>query len=375
MGEKSDPVKRTRSRKAASSTTDDTVFVPGGDPSISEADALTSDAGADDATFQADAVVAGTTGDSTDDIREEIEETRAQMSGTIDEIQERLSPRRLVNEAKETVRDAAVGKVRNVMESASDSAGGIMDLIRENPVPAALIGIGAAWLFGGQRRQAQDYGSVRDRAERDTGERDVQRGYSGQRYAGRGDGRRGSLGVVDTLKQHPIPAALAGLGAAWWMRDRRQSETYAYSDASRWSNDYSAYSSSNWRGPQGSRSYGVRDSAGEDTAGTVSQLAERTQETVSEFAERTQETVGEYTDRAQTEFDRLLRDNPLALGAFAVAVGAAMGMAIPESQREREMMGDVRNQIVDKAQNLAQGAIDKVQQVTSNQPGAGGEHA
>jgi hypothetical protein len=107
------------------------------------------------------------------------------------------------------------------------------------------------------------------------------------------------------------------------------------------------------------------------TQETVADYAARTQETVADYAARAQETVGEYTERAQTEFDRLLRDNPLALGVVALAVGAAVGMAIPETQRERAMIGDVGHQLVDKAQNLAQGAIDKVQQVASNQPDAG----
>jgi hypothetical protein len=361
-------------------------------------------------------IVASSTDDEDDDdqaaastveIREEIEETRAQMSGTIDEIQARLSPRRLMNEAKETVREATVGKVQDVMNSAGESAGSIVDRIKENPVPAALIGIGAWWLFGKQSRSTStsrrqfSYGQgAYDQSgygqtgygkgasgQSASGQSDYgQTGYGQTGYRQRGyevsegggdrwDGpsRGSSSGIVNTLKQHPVPATLAGLGAAWWLMDRqRNTDDFdtSYSDQ---------YYGGRWSGQTGGGTRGVRDMAN-DASGAVADLteraketvgdyAERAQETVGEYAERAQETVGEYADRAQTEFDRLLRDNPLALAAVAVAVGTAIGMAVPETRRERELMGDMRDQLVDKAQDLAKGAVDKVQQVASNLQG------
>jgi ElaB/YqjD/DUF883 family membrane-anchored ribosome-binding protein len=250
------------------------------------------------------------------------------MSGTIDAIQERLSPTRLVNQAKETVRDATVGKVKDFMNSAGDSPGGLVDRIKENPIPAALMGLGACWLFGGSRNVA-----------------------------------RRPAGFVDALKRHPVPTTLAGLGAVWWLMDRDDHRVYP-SSSNYAIDDSSSYKSGSPQGPRG-----ARDKAS-DTTARPGDLAERTQETVADYTARAQETVGDYTQRAQTEFDRLLRDNPLALGALSIAVGAAIGMAIPETQRESEMIGDISNQVVDKAQDLAQGAVEKVQQVAANLPDA-----
>ena len=48
--------------------------------------------------------------DETDAIRGDIEDTRANMSSTIDAIQEKLSPQRLTEQAKDAVRDATVGR-------------------------------------------------------------------------------------------------------------------------------------------------------------------------------------------------------------------------------------------------------------------------
>src|ERR671917_2654521 len=60
--------------------------------------------------------------------RAEIERTRADMGETVDAIQQRLSPENLKEQAKDRVRETTVGRA--------------METIRENPLPAALTGIG-----------------------------------------------------------------------------------------------------------------------------------------------------------------------------------------------------------------------------------------
>ncbi len=99
---------------------------------------------------------------NTTEIRNNIEHTRAEMSETIDALQERLNPQTLKEQAREqvreqyeevksTVRDATIGKAEAMMQNASDTvsetSSSIMDTIRENPIPAALVGIGLGWLF------------------------------------------------------------------------------------------------------------------------------------------------------------------------------------------------------------------------------------
>ncbi|HEX2444782.1 MAG TPA: DUF3618 domain-containing protein [Vicinamibacterales bacterium] len=85
-------------------------------------------------------------------IKAEIEETRAGMSETIDEIQERLRPANLARQAGESIRDATVARAKDLAERASEVAGEIrerpgdvgvaaMRLVSENPAVAAVIGI------------------------------------------------------------------------------------------------------------------------------------------------------------------------------------------------------------------------------------------
>jgi len=100
--------------------------------------------------------------EDTTEIRAGIEETRAEMSETIEAIQERLNPQHLkeqvkdqvreqFQEAKATVREATIGKAedmaRNVGNTIDEARYGLMETIRQNPVPAALVGLGLGWLF------------------------------------------------------------------------------------------------------------------------------------------------------------------------------------------------------------------------------------
>ena len=54
-------------------------------------------------------------------IREQIEETRAQVSRTIEELQDRLRPQNIAHQAGEAVREAMESRVHSAVASASDA--------------------------------------------------------------------------------------------------------------------------------------------------------------------------------------------------------------------------------------------------------------
>jgi hypothetical protein len=78
------------------------------------------------------------------EIRAEIEETREEMGGTLNELGDRLEPGNLVQEAKDNVRDATIGRVEETARGMSDM---VMDTIKRNPIPAAMAGAGLALLW------------------------------------------------------------------------------------------------------------------------------------------------------------------------------------------------------------------------------------
>lgn len=74
-----------------------------------------------------------------EDIEREIGNIRARMDQVIDEIEFRLSPGQMSGGVADVVRDVIQG-------SGEGTSGRIARAIRANPIPVALIGIGALWL-------------------------------------------------------------------------------------------------------------------------------------------------------------------------------------------------------------------------------------
>jgi ElaB/YqjD/DUF883 family membrane-anchored ribosome-binding protein len=243
-------------------------------------------------------------------IRGEIAETRNEISETIDAIQERLQPGNLVAQAGETVRHAASEKVRQMANRAGDAADQVlgssfMETVRANPVPAALIGIGAAWMLFNRRSRSRDY-------------------RYGEAYRGYGtSGRRGLSG-----------------------------ETFD---------------------PDYAGSYGPVGTGGTTGSEDFEDVTSRAKEYTSDVTARAQKFTGEVREtarrtsqRAQVKFDDVLRNNPLALGAAAALVGAVVGMSMPPTETENQLMGEARDSVVDRARNLASDAAEQVSQAAGS---------
>ncbi|HYI66851.1 MAG TPA: DUF3618 domain-containing protein [Candidatus Limnocylindrales bacterium] len=93
------------------------------------------------------------------EIRADIEDTREEMGGTLTELGDRLEPGHLVNQVKENVREATIGRVEETAKGVSEM---VMDTIKRNPVPAALAGAGLALLWANRSqgpRSSTSYGT------------------------------------------------------------------------------------------------------------------------------------------------------------------------------------------------------------------------
>ena len=252
-------------------------------------------------------------------IRSEIEDTRADMSQTINEIQERLSPENLMAQAKETVREATIGKVERVMET-----------IGEMTEPA---------------REA------------------MTRAGSTIKEAG--------TSVGNSMWRNPLPIALIGLGVGMlWMKSRR-GNGYDYSRSTSLRPRHQNLSDSGQIGQTQYAGMGTASSTLNQVKESAGDLANRSTEALSNLGSRAKESA----NTVSTRFGQVLRDNPLAVGAVAVAAGTAVGLALPSTRLESEYIGETSERLVDKAQEVAREAIDKVQdtakqmtQPENNQP-------
>jgi Protein of unknown function (DUF3618) len=113
---------------------------------------------------------------TTDDIRSQIEQTRAEMSDTIDAIQTRLSPTRAIADVKDTVTDATVGRLKRLAHRTSGSGRSLLETARDHPLPVALLAMAAVGLIvralnNGNRRRPKTPRTLTDGGERERRER------------------------------------------------------------------------------------------------------------------------------------------------------------------------------------------------------------
>jgi ElaB/YqjD/DUF883 family membrane-anchored ribosome-binding protein len=92
--------------------------------------------------------------------------------------------------------------------------------------------------------------------------------------------------------------------------------------------------------------------------GAMDEMRHRTRE----MASRTSEQVSGAGHRARNQLDSLTQERPLAVGAAALALGVAVGMAVPISRAERRMMGSTRDRVARSARGMARNAIGNVKQ-------------
>ena len=69
----------------------------------------------------------------------------------------------------------------------------------------------------------------------------------------------------------------------------------------------------------------------------------------------------------------MVQENPLLVGAGALMLGAAFGMAVPETDVENEWMGEARDTIVERARDTAREAANQVQQAAGSVADAAGK--
>jgi ElaB/YqjD/DUF883 family membrane-anchored ribosome-binding protein len=84
---------------------------------------------------------------------------------------------------------------------------------------------------------------------------------------------------------------------------------------------------------------------------------------VADTAHGAGDTLLQQKEQAVQGYHRLLRENPLALGAIGIAVGALLGAALPGTEPENRLMGEASDDLADKARAAAQTGVGKVREV------------
>ena len=95
---------------------------------------------------------------SSEKIRSQIEQTRAEMTETIDAIQSRLNPKRVMSDARAAVTDAAIERVRHLTRRTYGLGAVVLQRVQDNPLPVVLVASAAGLLvlaLTNQKRRRQ----------------------------------------------------------------------------------------------------------------------------------------------------------------------------------------------------------------------------
>ncbi|HEY0845888.1 MAG TPA: DUF3618 domain-containing protein [Noviherbaspirillum sp.] len=260
-----------------------------------------------------------------EEIESDIERTRADFSSTIDAIQSKLTPRELMDQAVDYALTTTPGAF----------SANLVNTVRDNPIPVALIGIGVAWLMASGKQGQAAPAMRRQRYARRAAyypEGDV--GYEGDMGYDQASMSTGSSGDSMT---HRAASKTSEVGRD--MKGKASEVGHRISDSASAMTD---------RVQQ----------AGQSARTRLQETASSAQVRMSEMRQRSREQYYRTKDRVGQFAD----EQPLVLGALGIALGAALGALLPTTRRENELMGRTRDDLLDRAKETAREQADHVKQ-------------
>lgn len=218
---------------------------------------------------------------SSDEIRRDIELNRSHLGTSIDALVEKFSPGELIDQVTHLLRGSPGVKMKRSSQL-------VVDTVRENPVPLALIGVGIAWLA---RESGRDH-------EDEWEDEDIDRRL---RVAAE-SGRRSEEEWDEDEERHGARERISGLAT---------------------------------------RAAGRGEALRSRASDAGGRLRARGRQVRTRGRERAR--------RAASGFWELMEDNPLAAGAAVFGVGLVAGLSVRSSSLEDRLMGDAADTLKGEA--------------------------
>ena len=285
------------------------------------------------------------------DLQKEIDRDRQRIGHRIDAIQERMSPGQLIDEVLAYAKGSGGGEYVSNLGQA----------LKDNPLPVAMIGVSLAWLMAkGSTPTEMSSGSQRVpdyplyQAEGPIRRLGPPISEDGSRYSHFSDvsGRRLKALTDETGRRagHFVDEAGAiyrGFADASGKQvDDIVDETGAMFDAA-----------SGWVSEKWEQAKGAASDMSTAASGAFSSLSGHTTSTARSLRGQN----NKLNDAILTQF----RDQPLVGGALAFAIGAAIGAALPHSETEDDLLGDVADSTKNKVTAASQEVVDRGKEVAS----------
>ena len=217
-------------------------------------------------------------------------------------------------------------------QSGDNFLAALQDAVRENPIPAALIGMGVAWMFMGGGNVSLFGGGGR-KSFFGTAAQGVTQAAGVVGHAGAALGStvtRGTQAIIE-------PSWQAGTAGAAALGDAASGAAARAADAA--------------------------SSAYEATAGLASQTAETISNAATSAASMLSDSTARWSSGAQRNLADLFERQPLMLGAIGLAIGAGMAASLPITDTEKKMMSEASDAVREKISEAAAELTGQVKEI------------
>lgn len=336
------------------------------------------------------------------EIENEIERERAELASTLNTLQSKFSVEGVARQLSDQFR-----------EHGGDIGKSVSDAVKRNPVALALTGAGLAWLMLGdktgnrdnfnRRYSRVDHNDRYDNDHVDLGEHGERDGLSNSAYPPSGfTGRKLGPQPGDPSKpyysgrtyqsddtptwarshddDHSSDAGETMRDAAGKVADGVSHATSSTADAARNAGSAVASTASNAAGSiadAGKATVGAAQSFASGASDRASRMRARLAEGTESLSEearnkviaareraiKARDAAADYGRQGQKKATDMFEDQPLIAGALAIAVGAAIGAALPRSRTEDAYMGEHRDNLMHEAERVFQEEKEKLSKV------------
>jgi ElaB/YqjD/DUF883 family membrane-anchored ribosome-binding protein len=187
-----------------------------------------------------------------------------------------------------------------------------------------------------------------------------------------------------TIRRHPVPTAMFAAGLAWLLlaeRGDKIERPYRRSGGDR--APYHLREASSLSGtspPPQSHFEGEENMSGnwDQSRGNRRGLQDRFSSTLEDTRDRIGQvgSIAQHqVDRARTGFEQMLEEQPLVLGAVAIALGAVLGATLPTTRIENRYLGPSRDNLQDRVGEYARDQWERAKSVVSSAGTAAVEQA
>jgi len=289
---------------------------------------------------------------SSREIQTDIAETRRNMDETLERLGERLHPRTLFDDVIDFFRGDE--EHPGVRERAKHAGQRIADSFKSHPTSALLIGAGIAMSFFEDRRESKKK-RLRSAELRE---------YSGS--------------FVDARTGEPYDETYG----QEWRRETEgepQSEGPSLGEKAR---DLGERAKERGRSMarRGKEAAGRIGSAFRSAKSSVQGAGSRAGERVHGLAEGTRERTRAVGDQIHRAYDSgrhqvqgAFEEHPLSVGLGSFAIGLALGLMIPESRREKEVMGEKAERVRQRMRDVGADVMERSKAVASEAAEAASE--